>query len=81
MQWKQFPSHCLIAMDGEKKIASVWKPRRTDPFSTDLLPAMSNPELPSGPQHDDLVDLEKYNIHVHVIVLCLAKRSKALPVV
>ena len=69
MQWKQFPSHCLVAMDGEKKIASVWKPRRTNPFSTDLLPTMSMPELLPGPQHDDLVDLEKYihvQCHVHL---------------
>ena len=67
MHWKQFPSHCLIAMDGEKKIASVWRPRQTDPFSADLLPVMSKPELLSGPQHDDLVDLEKY-VYVHVPV-------------
>ena len=52
-------------MDQEKKIASVWKPRRSDPFSTDLLPVMSKPELLSGPQLDDLVDLEKY-VHANI---------------
>ena len=60
MQWKQFPSHCLLAMDGEKKLSSVWKPRRTDPFSSDLLPVMDKPELLSGPQADDFADLERY---------------------
>ena len=47
-------------MDGEKKIASVWKPKRSDPFSPELLPVMTKPELLSGPQPDDFVDLERY---------------------
>ena len=65
MQWKQFPSHCLLAMNGEKKVASVWKPRRSDPFSTELLPTMDKPELLTGPQCDDFVDIEKY-VHVYI---------------
>ena len=77
MQWKQFPSHCLLAMDGEKKLSSVWKPRLTDPFSSDLLPTMDKPELLSGPQPDDFADLERYTsehynnyVCITVMVLC-----------
>ena len=27
MRWKQFPSHCLVSLEGEKKFSTVWKPR------------------------------------------------------
>ena len=60
MDWRSFPSHCLIAIDGERKMATLFKPRRSDPFSTDLLPVVEDPELLSGPQPDDMVDLDRY---------------------
>ena len=67
MEWKKFPSNCLLAMDGERKMATMFKPRRSDPFSTDLLPAMDDVELLSGPQFDDMVDLERYSVFVHIV--------------
>ena len=30
MHWKQFPSHCLLTLEGEKKLSTVWKPRWWD---------------------------------------------------
>ena len=62
MQWKQFPNHYLIANENHRRLASVWKPRWSDPFSSDLLPAQANGaselQLLTGPQPDDYVDPE-----------------------
>lgn len=64
MQWKQFPNHYLIASENHRRLASVWKPRWSDPFSSDLLPAQANGaselQLLTGPQPDDFVDPEWY---------------------
>ena len=51
-------------MEGDRKLATVWKPRWTDPFSTELLPAKANGtpevELLSQAQPDDFVDEKRY---------------------
>ena len=69
MQWKRFPNQYLVSTEGQRKLATHWKPQWNDPLKTDLLPAQANAaselQLMTGPQPDDFVDNERY---VHVLI-------------
>lgn len=52
MAWKKFPSQGLISLSNTPTITDVWVPRRSNPFSTDLLP-LETPHLLSGLPEDD----------------------------
>ncbi|XP_019851244.1 PREDICTED: cilia- and flagella-associated protein 221-like [Amphimedon queenslandica] len=58
MKWKDFPSPFLATMEGQKTLSSRWRPCLSDPFSTDLLPLMTDPPQLDGPQQDDLETLD-----------------------
>eukprot|EP00731_Ephydatia_muelleri_P007799 Em0004g137a len=55
MKWKQFPAHCLIAMEKEKAFCTVWKPRWSDPFAEDT-PEYTDAQFLTGPHPDDNMD-------------------------
>ena len=56
MKWKHFHSPFLSTSDERKYLVSRWRPRLSDPFSTELLPVMTHPPQLQGPQKDDIVD-------------------------
>ncbi len=64
MQWKRFPNQYLVSTEGQRKLATQWKPQWNDPVGTDLLPAHANGaselQLMTGPQPEDFVDNERY---------------------
>uniref|UniRef100_M3XID5 Uncharacterized protein n=1 Tax=Latimeria chalumnae TaxID=7897 RepID=M3XID5_LATCH len=52
MTWKKFPSAAFSALASTPTITSAWMPRRSDPFSVDMLPVLVSPTLINLPEKD-----------------------------
>ncbi|XP_015214048.2 cilia- and flagella-associated protein 221 [Lepisosteus oculatus] len=58
MTWKKFPSAALSTLSTTPTLTSSWTPRRSDPFSYDLLPVVVPPVLQGLPEElqEDVID-------------------------
>ncbi|MBN3326823.1 PCDP1 protein, partial [Atractosteus spatula] len=58
MTWKKFPSAALNTLSTTPTLTSSWTPRRSDPFSYDLLPVVVPPVLQGLPEElqEDVID-------------------------